>query len=465
VARRSAFGGADEPGKKVGVTEVVPLASSRHESPNRVFVKTSWERRHPAGRRHLAAVTGPASVLEKLQSTMLWTIRLWQPEASEVCSRLEASAPGGAALRISGMCRCLAPRNDGKRGSSHFGKGLAFRSSNGAASERLEAVAEDAVFPGEGISGFDRIAIFFPPVVSACRPKGLVDGGKAVEHLFKELHGPLAPLIDAVKMDQHLIFEFVAHPVAFSALRFMADETYNYTRGEAAWLLFDPESGIPVAHRCRKFAAPAGSRRYGGVEATLRTLAGVGTGLHGTAGSARLRAMETKTTPRGPSVLLIPEGDNRERQVCPDCGFINYENPKIVVGSVVVWEDRFLLCRRAIDPRLGFWTLPAGFMEVNESTEEAAAREAWEEAQARIAIDGLLAVYNISRISQVQLIYRAHLLTPEIGAGPESLEVALFRWSEIPWADIAFPTVKWALDHFREAMATQDFTTRGNPVI
>jgi ADP-ribose pyrophosphatase YjhB (NUDIX family) len=167
---------------------------------------------------------------------------------------------------------------------------------------------------------------------------------------------------------------------------------------------------------------------------------------------------------RGPSVTLIPEGDNRERQVCPDCGFINYENPKIVVGSVVLWQDRFLLCRRAINPRLGFWTLPAGFMELNESSSEAARREAWEEAQARIEIDGLLAVYSIPRISQVQLIYRAHLTSPDFAAGPESQEVALFAWDEIPWDELAFPSVKWALDQFREAATTQDFAARANPI-
>jgi ADP-ribose pyrophosphatase YjhB (NUDIX family) len=161
--------------------------------------------------------------------------------------------------------------------------------------------------------------------------------------------------------------------------------------------------------------------------------------------------------------MLIPDGDNRERQVCPDCGFVNYENPKIVVGAVCHWEDRILLCRRAINPRRGFWTLPAGYMELNESAADAASREAWEEAEARIAIDGLLAVYSIPRISQVQLIYRARLISPAIAAGPESLDVVLFAWDEIPWDELAFPSVKWALDHFREAGTTQDFTARANP--
>jgi ADP-ribose pyrophosphatase YjhB (NUDIX family) len=166
---------------------------------------------------------------------------------------------------------------------------------------------------------------------------------------------------------------------------------------------------------------------------------------------------------QGPSVTIVPDGDNRERLVCPDCGFINYENPKIVVGSVVRIGDRILLCRRAIEPRYGFWTLPAGYLELNESTAEGAMREAWEEAQARIAIDGLLAIYDIPRISQVQLIYRATLVDSAIGAGPESLEVRLFRWEEIPWHDLAFPSVKWALDHFREVGDAAVVVTRGNP--
>ncbi len=166
---------------------------------------------------------------------------------------------------------------------------------------------------------------------------------------------------------------------------------------------------------------------------------------------------------RGPTVLTIPEGDNRERMTCPDCGFIAYENPKIVVGAVCHWEERILLCRRAINPRRGYWTLPAGYLELNESPAAGAMREAWEEALAKIAIDGLLAVYDIPRISQVQLIYHARLTTAEIGAGPESLEARLFPWEEIPWEELAFPSVHWALHHYRECCTAGDFTTRSNP--
>jgi ADP-ribose pyrophosphatase YjhB (NUDIX family) len=167
---------------------------------------------------------------------------------------------------------------------------------------------------------------------------------------------------------------------------------------------------------------------------------------------------------QGPSHLAIPAGDNRERKVCLECGFIAYENPKIVVGAVCHWETRILLCRRAIDPRHGYWTLPAGYLELNESSQAGAMREAFEEAQARIAIDGLLAVYDIPRISQVQLIYRARLVAPDIAPGPESLEVRLFAWDEIPWRDLAFPSVGWALDHFRQWRDDGDGMTRRNPI-
>jgi ADP-ribose pyrophosphatase YjhB (NUDIX family) len=162
-------------------------------------------------------------------------------------------------------------------------------------------------------------------------------------------------------------------------------------------------------------------------------------------------------------VLRIPEGDDRPRMTCADCGFIAYENPKVVVGSVALWEDRILLCRRAIEPRRGYWTLPAGYLELNESTEAGAAREAMEEATAKIALEGVLAVYNIPRISQVQVIYRARLVDPVVAPGPESLEVALFRWEEIPWDEIAFPSVHWALGHWRETAGEASFAARTNP--
>lgn len=154
----------------------------------------------------------------------------------------------------------------------------------------------------------------------------------------------------------------------------------------------------------------------------------------------------------GPRVRLIPEGDDRERLVCPECGFIAYENPKIVVGSVASRGERLLLCRRAIPPQKGLWTLPAGFLELGETPEEGAHREAWEEARARLALEGLLAVYTVRHISQVQLFYRARLLDPEVAAGPESEEVALFEWGGIPWDELAFPTVRWALGAYARSV-------------
>lgn len=149
-------------------------------------------------------------------------------------------------------------------------------------------------------------------------------------------------------------------------------------------------------------------------------------------------------------IRTMPEGEDRERLTCRDCGFVAYENPKIVVGSVVAVGGRVLLCRRAIEPRHGFWTLPAGYMEMGETVEEGATREAWEEARARIRIEGVLAVYSIARIGQVQVIFRAGLHEPGFEAGPESLEVALFDWDDIPWNDIAFPSVHWALRAWRD---------------
>ena len=165
----------------------------------------------------------------------------------------------------------------------------------------------------------------------------------------------------------------------------------------------------------------------------------------------------------GPRLRAVPEGDSLERLICPDCGFIAYENPKIVVGAVVTVGERYLLCRRAINPRKGFWTIPAGYMELGETAADGARREAMEEARADIAIDALLGVYTITRISQVQLIHRATLATPGFAAGPESLEVRLFAWNEIPWEEIAFPSVHWALHHHRAVAGRAEFAPFGNP--
>ena len=151
---------------------------------------------------------------------------------------------------------------------------------------------------------------------------------------------------------------------------------------------------------------------------------------------------------------LVPAGDTHERDVCRTCGFINYQNPRIVVGSVVRHEGKVLLCRRAIEPRRGFWTVPAGYLELNETPEDGARREAREEAMANLELGDLLAVYSVPHLSQVQLIWRAELIDPGqgetlFGAGEESLEVRLFDWDALPTEEIAFPTVHWMLGHER----------------
>lgn len=146
----------------------------------------------------------------------------------------------------------------------------------------------------------------------------------------------------------------------------------------------------------------------------------------------------------------IPPGDNRERHVCDACDTVHYQNPTIVAGCIAHWQDRILLCRRAIEPRYGLWTLPAGFMERGESTLQAAAREAEEEACATIDGLTLYGIYNMIHISQVYVIFRGELRGGQAGAGEESLEVALYGENEIPWDDLAFPVVRETLERYLE---------------
>jgi ADP-ribose pyrophosphatase YjhB (NUDIX family) len=155
-------------------------------------------------------------------------------------------------------------------------------------------------------------------------------------------------------------------------------------------------------------------------------------------------------------------GEDRDRQVCTTCGYVDYVNPRVVTGVVAHSAGRILLCRRAIEPRKGFWTLPAGFLETGESIEEGARREAREEARAELEIEALLAVYSIPRISQVQVFFRARLLN-DPSPGPESLEVMLADWDAVPWAELAFPSVKWSLDAYRETEGRSGFAPFGNP--
>ncbi|MDG9672212.1 NUDIX hydrolase [Hahella sp. CR1] len=153
----------------------------------------------------------------------------------------------------------------------------------------------------------------------------------------------------------------------------------------------------------------------------------------------------------------IPAGDNRPRHVCGNCQAIHYINPKIVAGTLPVYGDRILLCKRAIEPRLGFWTLPAGFMEMQETTSEAAMRETWEEAQARVDLDGLYTMISVPHIGQVHIFYRANVINGEFAAGEESLDVQLFSESDIPWDEIAFPTVKITLQQYFQDRKSNSF--------
>jgi ADP-ribose pyrophosphatase YjhB (NUDIX family) len=159
----------------------------------------------------------------------------------------------------------------------------------------------------------------------------------------------------------------------------------------------------------------------------------------------------------------MAENDDQARQVCDHCGFVNYQNPKIIVGSVVYDDDRILLCRRAIYPRRGFWTIPAGYLENNETPEEGAKREALEEANARLNLGSLLAIYTMKHLSQVQLIYSATLRDLNISAGKESLDVQFFKWKDIPWDELAFPTVLWALSHAKLSLQNKHPVPFGNP--
>jgi len=156
----------------------------------------------------------------------------------------------------------------------------------------------------------------------------------------------------------------------------------------------------------------------------------------------------------GPIIRQIPAGDTHEREVCTRCQTIHYQNPKMVIGCIPEWEDRILLCRRAIEPRLGLWTLPAGFMELHETTAQAAAREAREEANADTEIGDLYSLYSLPHINQVYLIYRARLLNLDFSPGSESLDVQLFREADIPWTEMAFPVVTRTLQlYFADRLA------------
>jgi len=149
-----------------------------------------------------------------------------------------------------------------------------------------------------------------------------------------------------------------------------------------------------------------------------------------------------------PALYVVPADDNRERAVCTACAEIHYENPINVVGTLPVWGERVLLCRRNIEPRYGFWTLPAGFLELGESTADGALRETDEEAGARVELQGLFTVLNVVRVGQVHLYYRARMLDTTLAPGPETIEARLFREDEVPWDQLAFRTVRQTLEHY-----------------
>ena len=161
-----------------------------------------------------------------------------------------------------------------------------------------------------------------------------------------------------------------------------------------------------------------------------------------------------------PISLKIPEGDNRARHVCDHCDTIHYQNPRIIAGCIPIVEDKVLLCKRAIEPRQGLWTLPAGFMENGETTIEGAQRECYEEALARIDSPALSCVFDIPHINQVYIFYRGPLSNGDFGIGEESLETALFSEQETPWAELAFPVVELALHHYFEDFKRGRFEVR-----
>ena len=144
----------------------------------------------------------------------------------------------------------------------------------------------------------------------------------------------------------------------------------------------------------------------------------------------------------------VPPGDSVLRYLCDGCGSIHYENPRLVVGCLPEWEGKVLLCRRAIEPRYGYWTLPAGFMENGESTAQGAARETLEEAGARVELTAPFSMVSVPYVNQVHMFYRARLLDLDFKAGEESLEVTLFEESQVPWTHIAFRTVGVTLRHW-----------------
>ncbi len=166
-----------------------------------------------------------------------------------------------------------------------------------------------------------------------------------------------------------------------------------------------------------------------------------------------------------PVELRVPAGDNRPRFVCPSCATVHYQNPKVVTGCIPEWEGRILLCRRAIEPRYGLWTLPAGFMENGETTMEGAARETLEEARARVDITALYTAFNLPHVNQIYLLFRGRMVEPSFGPTQESLEVQLLAEREIPWDRLAFPVVAETLRLYFKDRADGGFGTHIGDIV
>lgn len=161
----------------------------------------------------------------------------------------------------------------------------------------------------------------------------------------------------------------------------------------------------------------------------------------------------------------VPADDNRERFVCDACTTIHYINPRIIAGCLVTLDDQVLLCQRAIEPRRGYWTLPAGFMENGESVEDGAARETWEEALAKVTVGDLYTVFSLPHISQVYMFFRAEMVDGHFGCGPESLACELYREADIPWDQLAFPAISNTLKHYFHDRASNQFPLRSETIV
>ncbi len=164
-------------------------------------------------------------------------------------------------------------------------------------------------------------------------------------------------------------------------------------------------------------------------------------------------------------VYRVPPGDSRERYICEHCETVHYQNPRVITGCLATWEDRVLLCKRAIAPRKGYWTLPAGFLENGETAEGGALRETWEEARATVVLEDLYTLFSLPHISQIYLFYRGRLESPSFAAGDESEAVELFREQEIPWDHLAFPVVRETLQHYFEDRRREEYRIRARSLV